>query len=239
MSKIRFHDLRPVLNYFPIKVGKAELVYTEQHNNGGPPFKGYILYHDKIQWCALNCFNSNKSRPDENREVKEFFLEINMPVGKVITTGLGFGVLQTNLLQRPDVDELVVVEKHEDIIRMFEIFAKESELDINRIKFVNDDAKKAKDIQADWLCMDHFECTHQTFWEIIDQVRDISYDCNSSKILFWPMPIIYNIFCEKKQIPINKSSYKQFKDTIRLSKLPDELPEECYQYFQYLRIYKY
>ena len=208
MADILFEELAPVLNYFPVKIGKAEMFYV---SSGGY----FLLAYDNLQWCTLNVNNRLK-----NREAKEFFIDLNLAQGKIVTTGLGFGIIQSILSLRENVSEVIVYEKYEDIIKMFLLFAKESNFDTSKIKIVNEDASNSAKEHCDWLLMDHFECAHQPYWEVIDAVREISYDCNASNILFWPMHSIFITFCTLKQIPFNSKSYALFRSMIKINKLP-------------------
>lgn len=224
MADILFDELKPILNYFPIKVGKAEIFFRT--NNIG--LKTFQLCYDGLQWCTLNIDN-----PLNYVELKEFLFDINLTYGKVVTTGLGFGLLQTVLCQKSNVSEVIVYEKHEEIIEMFLTFVKQSNFNISKLKIINKDAKQSVEEDCDWLCMDHFECVHQTLWEVIDEVRELSLKSKAKNVMFWPIHQAYLEFCKKKNLPFNQNSYSQFENLIKIDKLPKQIDELILQKVNY------
>lgn len=220
MTDVLFEELAPVLNYFPVKIGKAEMVFHSP--------KVYQLLYDGLQWCSLNVYDKLK-----NTEIKEQFIELNLAKGKIVTTGLGFGALQSILSMRENVSEVIVYEKYEDIIKMFLLFAKESNFDTSKIKIINEDASNCAEEHCDWLLMDHFECVHQPYWEVIDAVREISYNCNASNVLFWPMFFIFINFCLMKRIPFDSESYTLFRNMIKIPKLPTTIDSRLFSKLPY------
>jgi spermidine synthase len=56
--------------------------------------------------------------------------------GKVLLTGLGIGMCARALMNKPDVDEITIIEKEADIISLVKPIFKESK----KIKIINDDA---------------------------------------------------------------------------------------------------
>lgn len=219
MADILFDDLKPILNYFPLKKGKAEIIREKD---------GFKLLYDRMQWCTISI-----NTPTPNIELKHFFLDINLSEGKVVTTGLGFGLLQTTLCQKQEVSEIIVYEKHEEIIDIFLSFVKESNFDISKLKIINKDASECINDKCDWLCMDHFELAQQMDWEIIDQVREINNNSLARNVMFWPFYYVYEEFCFKKRLSFNNDSYSLFRENIKINKLPKNINQELLQKFDF------
>lgn len=217
---IRFEELSAPLKYFMLKVGKAEMALTPL-----PDKKVLILYNDNVQWCSYDT--------QTREEIKEQFVEINLAHGRVVTTGLGFGFVQTILAQKEDVREVIVYEKNSDVIEMFKIFAETSNFNTDKIKIINEDANNIRGIECDWLIMDHFEGQHQPHWEILDYVRELSNHNNPQNVWFWPILNLYHVFCMKKQLPICNYSFNYFSRKLRVKNLPESLSDA---YFEKIKI---
>lgn len=228
-NQILFDELKPCLKYFPIKIGKAEMVYRESNNNN---FHQYGLFCDGIQRMTLH-HDKRGVDPLHNCELKDQFFEINLAEKRVVTTGLGFGLLQTSLALKENVSEVIVYEKYEDVIRMFELFVKESDFDDSKIKIINKEAIESINEECDWLILDHFEDKILSEWEIIDISRSINNDCKAINFLFWPMPVIYDRFCRRKNLNFNNDSFSLFKQKTKLAKLPENLPNGIFDKMPY------
>lgn len=214
MSNILFDELKPVLNYFPIQYGDAKIV-TQLPNN-------FKLTVNDLQWCVLK---------NDSREVRQFFLEINRPSGDVVTTGLGFGIIQSRLLLKKDVTSLTVFEKSLDVIEIFKETCKMNNFDITRLNIINDDANNMKNITCDWLIMDHFEGIHQPAWEIIDSARTIASNNNASNVWFWSIIKTYAHFYKIKQLDIGVESFDLFANALNIKNLYRVSDEEI-QYIE-------
>jgi len=224
VDKVIFDDLKPSLNYFPIKVGKAEMLFRQTDLG----HKTFQLCYDGLQWCTLNV-----ESPFNYNELKDGVIDVNLVSGKVVTTGLGFGLIQTELCKRANITEVVVYEKYQDIIEMFLIFAKASKFDLSKLRIVNKDAKECVKEECDWLCMDHFELVHQTLWEIIDQVRYLSKKSKAKNVMFWPIHVAYLDFCVKKKLKFNPDSYAYFSNLLNIKKLPKHIDQAILDKFNY------
>lgn len=220
MTDVLFEELAPVLNYFPVKIGKAEMVFHSPNS--------FQLLYDGIQYCTFIVKGEYK-----NAQILEQFLEYNLAEGVVVTTGLGFGLLQTLLSKKPTVSEVIVYEKHEDIIKMFELFVRESNFNTDKIRILNQPAIDSVVEECDWLVLDHFEDIRMSEWEILDIVRDIHDRSNARNLLFWPMPIFYSKFCSRKNMTHNQDSYSLYRNATRLHKMPSTLPDQCFDKMHY------
>jgi len=215
VEKVLFHELRPLLNYFPIKIGETELTFESKTGINDR----YRLFHKNKQWMSLDLGDFN--------QIKDQYIEINLASGKVVTTGLGLGLKETILSAKPNVKEVIVFEKNADIIKMFNLFAQNSNFDTSKITIIHDDAENASDVECDWLLLDHYEPSQQVFWEIVDDVRRISRSCKAKKLFFWPFVLLYNHYCLLKGLDVKeKISYNIFVDAIKIKKMPKNISEK-------------
>lgn len=208
MDDILFDELAPILNYFPIKIGKADLSYHAKHNS-------FCLMYDNLQWMCLNC--------NDFREIKQFFVEINLACGNVVTTGLGMGLLQCHLILKKNVNRIIVYEKHPEVIEMFKITAEKNKFKLDKIEFRNEDASNLKNIECDWLLLDHFEAVHQPVWEILDDVRKISENNKANNIWFWSILATYRNFCVMKKLKLDSVSYSMFSKKLKVKNLIENI----------------
>lgn len=211
---IVFHDLKPVIKYLPIKIGNAEILRF-------PP--GFMLKVDGLQWCILQ---------DNCKEIRQLFAEINFAYGDVVTTGLGFGLVQTILLQKKEVRSITVYEKSVDVIDIFKETCAQSNFDISRLNIINDDADNMRNVDCDCLLMDHYERKHQPTWEIIDSARKLASNNNAKHVWFWSIIGIYSEFAYCKNMKNDVESFNRFSDMLNVKNL-FRLNEE---YMEYIRL---
>jgi len=204
MSDFLFDELKPILDYYPIQYGNAKIV-----SSSDIPANFRLTVND-LQWCVLR---------NDNREMRQLFLELNRSSGDVVTTGLGFGIVQSYLLTKKDITSLTVFEKSLDVIEIFKETCKMNDFDITRLNIINDDANNMKNITCDWLIMDHFEGIHQPAWEIIDSVRTITSNNNAKNVWFWSIIKTYDNFCKMKQLNINVESFNIFVNVLNIKKI--------------------
>jgi len=101
------------------------------------------------------CIMSNT--PDEIRDFRHF---LNGASGRILVNGLGLGVLLKALLNKPDVTEVTVIEKSEDVIKL----VAPTYLTDKRVTIINADAfeyKPPKDKRYDAVWHDIWDaiCT--------------------------------------------------------------------------------
>jgi hypothetical protein len=200
------------------KYGKV--VYKSGNNVTERMCEVFKLTHNNLQWMYIN--TTTKA------ELNQFFVEYSLAEGRVVTTGLGLGLLQTNLAKKSNVKEIIVFEKNPEVITMFNYFAKKSNFDCSKIVIINADASEASTVKCDWLLMDHFECVHQLDWEILNHVREIEHQCSASHIFFWPLPHLFSKYCRFKRLSLNSTSYASFRTATKINKLPVSLDDRFF-----------
>lgn len=81
------------------------------------------------------CIMSNT--PDE---IRDFIYFVNIAKGSILVNGLGLGVLLKALLNKPEVTEITVIEKSEDVIKL----VAPTYLTDSRVTIINADAFEYK-----------------------------------------------------------------------------------------------
>lgn len=196
---IIFDNLKLALRYFPIKYSETEISNV---NNA------LVLKVNDIQWCTLN---------SDLRELRQFFPEINLSYGNVVTTGLGFGMLQTALLLKKEVQSVTVYEQNYGVIELFKQICAQNNFDISRLNIIHDDANNMRNVDCDWLLMDHFEL--HTYWEKIDTVRHIASNNNAKNVWFWSIIACFENFAYFKRKKRTPETFDLFVDALKIKNL--------------------
>ena len=197
-------EIKSPLQYFPINVGKAKLIQT--NNNS------FDLFFDNEGWMGYE---------NTHWQAGEFAVELNNAYGKCVTSGLGLGIIQTLLSLNPLVTEVVVYEKHQDIIDMFKIFASHSNFDTSKIKIICQDADTIKDVDCDCLFLDHFETESNK--EKIQRVKNIAENNTANFVWFWPASNIYIRYTSQNNVEINDDSFYKWSTSLGIRSFPTKL----------------
>jgi hypothetical protein len=137
----------------------------------------YFLYENENRWMVAG---------EDNRSIyKEMYACYDMAYGKILLTGLGFGMLAMWLSEKKSVESVTVVEKNKEIIDFF------NKYNFNKkINIILDDANFYKsDIEYDCVFLDHYELETSDY--IIDNVKNFLSRVNYKKIWFWPIERIF------------------------------------------------
>lgn len=190
------------LNFFPIEIGKAKLELV------GNSWK---LSVNGEQWFVYNKENKTSAT--------EFWLETDLAFGKVITTGLGLGVIQELLINKKSVSEVVVYEKNKDVINIFnELLSHNNLANQHKLKIIEGNAEELTNEECDCLFLDHYEL--ESFNYIIDSVRNISKNNSSSVTWFWPGGGVYRYWVHLVNTTPGAQSFEEFKRIINIRGIP-------------------
>lgn len=188
--------------------------------NNIPHIKEGVFNSIQIK-CGGNCFlleYDNKQHMCYNtkthKELYELINHINLAQGKVITTGLGFGIRESFILLKPEVTQLVVIEKNKDVIDYHKNLNNDFIHD-PRLTIINADANEYVDI-CDVLLIDHYQdgdvlSNIDSWFKIASNVQK-----NIKSDVTWAWPIEY--FLNKHHDEMY-SLYYSFKDKINLPHL--------------------
>lgn len=208
---IKIEDCVPPLKYENTRVGKAQLREYK------PGYFG--LWHDNEFWMGYNTYN--------RWQCVEFLMEYNLAHGRVITTGMGFGIIQTILLNNSKVTELVVYERSQDVIDLFKLIAEKNNFDISAMKFVCKDADEMSGEDADCIFFDHWERYEPE--KLYERVRIIANNNNGKLAWFWPAAILYSWFCKKNHYPVDLDTYQKWVKHINIKNFPEYLSKEHFE----------
>jgi hypothetical protein len=150
----------------------------------------YFLHHDGIRWmCATT---------DLRDVLHNMHSQYDIAYGKVLVTGLGFGILLKALEEKDTVTSITVIEKEQDVVDAF--------LSHNRIgdkvKIVVADAiTYSTEEEYDCLIPDHYEL-QSVPWKIVDMNNIYKRIKNKS---FWPWSI-EDVFMRVSYLPNENGS---------------------------------
>lgn len=211
--------LKSPLKYYPITVGSTKLLFNEKTNE-------FILRDKNESWMGY----------DQNTfwQSTEFFLELKLAYGVCITTGLGLGIIQTHLVNNPNVTKVIVYEQNPDVIEIFSKIIEYNNFDISKIEIRNENANDIKDQICDCLFPDHF--SNETEKQIVEVVRNLSHNNIAKLVWYWPAGNHFIKFALKKQMLINNDSYELWKKYTGIRNLPDRLDEEDISLHEELKV---
>ena len=201
------------IKYFPVTVGKAELSYT---------LRGFSLKYDGKEWMSLD--------PRTEIQAREQFFEIENARGVCVTTGLGMGIVQTLLAMKPEVTEVIVYEKNQDIIDLFKILMKTSPIALDKIQIICKDADSLENITCDCLFMDHYE--KEPAAEIIERSREIAKRCNSNLTWFWPASKFYIKYVVENNREFDSESFSDWAKLININNFPTQINDSDIKNFK-------
>lgn len=210
-------EIKSPLKYFPINIGDYSLLINKNNN--------YVTLREKNKsWMGY----------DQNNhwQANEFYFELNRSHGICITTGLGLGILQTNLCLKENVEKVIVYEKSAEVIEIFLKLIKFNNFDISKIEIKNLDANEMNNEICDCLFLDHFE--GNTDEEILHSVKQLSFNNKFTTLWYWPAVYHFLKFSLKKNLPLSCKTYQMWKLEIDLKNLPN-IDDEDLQYFQNLK----
>jgi hypothetical protein len=167
------------------------LEFLKQYNYNPPSLKSYrteeieidvseedaYLMVNGIQWMFYD-FKTHK-------EVAHFFSHYSLAKGHCITTGLGFGLRETWLLTKKEVNKLTVLEKNKSVIEYHQYI--ESPF-LKEIELIHCDASEYVG-KCDTLLLDHYEFPEHNdprmkllFLDLLKITKNITHQC----FWFWP-----------------------------------------------------
>jgi len=205
---MNIEDCKSFLNYRPLKVGKAALV---EKSKG----KFSLLYDNRV-WMNYNTVT--------HWQAADFLVEYNQAAGRVIVTGLGVGCFASMLCNNPNVKEVIVYEKFQDVIDLFYLLAEESGLQTKKLKIKCMDANEIKDEVAHSMCLLHHE--NNTVNEIFESVRHIANNNSVNFLWFWPATQKYLEYVGEKMLPINTNTFQQWSTSLNIKNFPIQVDEK-------------
>jgi hypothetical protein len=188
--------------------------------------RNYFLYLNNKQEMAFDLYT--------NKEIKELYSSYNLGYGKILMSGLGFGILALWLASKPEVEHIHIVEISQDVV---DIFLEKNTLPNNITIQIADMNSYKTDKQYDCVLLDHYELI-----ESKDQLLNmqlISKNIPNHNLFWsWSMEAIYLEFGMKlnPDIPLDpdkdiSGEWNTFKSNIlAIPTAPDLTPEKINEY---------
>ena len=214
--------LKSPLKYFPIKKGDYELSYIKDSDE-------FILREKNYSWMGYDQKSFWQS--------SEFYIELYRAQGVCITTGLGLGILQSLLCLKKDVTKVIVYEKSNDVIEIFNEIVDYNNFDISKMEIRNGNADDISGQVCDCLFPDHFSAEPED--HVINIVKNLSLNNTTNLVWYWPAGLHFIKFAISKDLSLTNETYEQWKSYTQIKNLPVSLDEICLNYISELKnIYK-
>lgn len=152
-------------------------------------------------------------------QAREFELENSLAYGTCVTTGLGLGLVQLQLIKNPKVEHVIVYEKSKDVIEIFKSFIVQTDIDISKLSLLHQDADCVKNITVDCIFLDHFPEPHPE--NIIPKVQKFCKSNHAHNVWYWPAAYHFLVYAGQKNLDINLNSYYQWRQDLNLLFMAD------------------
>jgi len=223
---------------FHFKTDNIEVFYNQDVGR-------YELVHSGEVWMSYVSGDPNAST--QNRATIYIqFSSYDLAYGDVVTSGLGFGLIQNLILNKPNVKSLTVYEISKDVIELNrELYGDEF---LDKMTIINDSINNAKNIKCDCLILDHYDpiIGIEKFHDgtpdrgdlfskrIIKDIKDISLKNPKVKLLwFWDIENSIMTWQDPKKHPNDavETWYKEWCDETGILNLPKLNKEKLTMYF--------
>ena len=189
------------------------------------------LYGD-VQFMQLN----TKS----NAEIKELYSSYDLAYGDVLITGLGFGLLASWLVDKPEVKSITIIEQSQDVIDLF--FENNSLPDSVKI-IVADANTYSTNVHYDCLLLDHYKdgAKEKVNYQTLQKIAvNIPHDI----LWFWSIEFLYlkdiHQISNKKlnTYPVDLSSinfsekWQEWLDFLSVPTIPTLTPDKLQEYIE-------
>jgi len=187
------------------------------------------LYGD-VQFMQLN----TKS----NVEIKELYSSYDLAYGDVLVTGLGFGLLASWLVDKPEVKSITIIEQSQDVIDLF--FENNSLPDDVKI-IVADANTYTTNVHYDCLLLDHYKdgAKEKVNYQTLQKIAvNIPHDL----LWFWNIEFLYlkdfHQISNKElhTYPLDLSSinlsekWQEWLDFLSVPTIPTPTPDKLQEY---------
>lgn len=184
----------------------------------------YFLYVNDRQQMMLDLYT--------NKEIKEQYSSYDLGYGKILMSGLGFGILALWLAQKKDVESIHIIEQSQDVV---DIFLEKNILPNNITIEIADIEKYKTDQYFDCLLLDHYEL-HDSEYKV-KSMQNIAKNIPNHK-LFWSwsveciyMDIMYNHKSDTIEDKDLSNKWEDFvKNVINIPTLPNIEKDKVNEY---------
>lgn len=186
----------------------------------------YVLYNNGKQWMVLDTSATHNS-------VKELYSSYDQAHGKVLATGLGFGLVALWLCNKPEVESVTILEISPEVIALFKAANEIPE----KLNIIQADALTYEtDEYYDCILLDHYE-TQDMDWRIAN-MREICNRIKHESFWAWSLEQAYiiksigsedeTIFKQGTNLGVHWQEFVKthFPDEKSLAKISDETINE-------------
>jgi hypothetical protein len=131
-----------------------------------------------------------------NKEVKELYSSYDLGYGKILKSGLGFGILPLWLSKKESVESIHIVEISQDVV---DIFLENNELPYNITIEIGDIEQYKTEEKYDCILLDHYEASPNQW--MFRSIKNISKNIPNHDLLwFWSIENSYLLECYNTEI---------------------------------------
>jgi CRISPR/Cas system CMR-associated protein Cmr5 small subunit len=190
----------------------------------------YFLYRDGKQEMQLDL--------QTNKEIKEMYSSYDLAYGKILMSGLGFGILALWLSKKQEVKSIHILEISQEVV---DIFLSKNTLPDNVTIEIADASKYKTDEYYDCILVDHYEIIH--YKNQIKDMKKVAKNIPNHKLFWsWNIETVYTSALYNKYIPYqgdNKliegedfsGNWEEFrKKTLNIPTVPALTPEKINEY---------
>jgi hypothetical protein len=202
------------------EISKGNVSIEKKYN------RWYLLYLNNKQQMGLDFFT--------NREVKELYSTYDIGYGKILISGLGFGIVALWLASKPEVEHIHIVEISQDVV---DIFLEKNTLPDNVTIEIADMNSYKTDKQYDCVLLDHYELISAN--EQLINMQSIAKNIPNHKIFWsWAMEFVYLDFAIKENfqelLDSNKDMSQEWEffksNVLAIPTVPILTPEKINEY---------
>ena len=169
-----------------------------------------------------------------NHEIKEMYSSYDLGYGKILISGLGFGILPLWLANKPGVDTIHIVEISQDVVDMF--LEKNLLPDNVTIEIADISNYKTKE-KYDCILLDHYELTLAE--DQLFDMQNIAKNIPNHDIFWsWAMESVYVDLTIKERFQelfySNEEMFKKWEyfrsNIIKIPAVPELTPKKIKEY---------
>jgi hypothetical protein len=168
--------------------------------------------------------------PHNNAELNQTSFEIELGYGHCVCTGLGLGLKEICLSEKPTVTKITVIEKNQNLIDWFKEVVPKAGISLNKFQFICDDADEIKGIQSNCLFLDHYKndfdyhntlqpSNHTNFVDIIERSKKIAKNNSQQVLWFWPLAHIFSSWAQETSSKIDMKSFNRWVQLVEMNEM--------------------
>ena len=203
------------------------------YNNDGckvdyiPKIRTYRMYVNGTEWMSYGTESCDQAY--------EVFSHWDQAQGHCICTGLGFGIRENWILNKPGVTKVTVIERNKQVIDYLRFINPQF---FDHVEVINTDVYEYKG-KCDTLLLDHYEDEAANDYLLLQNMSEILKNVECDRMWMWTLENIIagRQYQRRQQLGTHVTKtliYNELKNRFDLHKLPD-LTEDVLDlyYFMY------